>query len=114
MLSAIEKTPQSAQPKPFRHLWVALREPLMIFLVNRLGLILLVYLSLVMIPVGLPPGVWRAYPENLVLDGWFRWDSGWYARIAQHGYNNAPNAYCQRDTAFFPLYPLLVMATSRC
>ena len=82
--------------------------PLTVFTVSRLSLFLLAYLSLVLIPV--QAGPWRAYPSNLFLDGWLRWDAGWYFDIAQLGYTNVPQdeIYQQRDTAFFPLYPLLV------
>ena len=56
------------------------------------------------------PHLWRAFPHNLLLDGWARWDSGWYAQIARSGYI-APhllNLHQARDTAFFPLYPLSI------
>jgi hypothetical protein len=45
-----------------------------------------------------------------LVDGFFRWDSDWYAHIADQGYI-APAAIIagqQRNTAFFPLYPLCV------
>lgn len=51
---------------------------------------------------------WRGAPGNLFIDGWARWDSGWYKKIAEVGYNNLPNEAGQRDTAFFPMYPLLI------
>ncbi|HYN90065.1 MAG TPA: mannosyltransferase family protein [Ardenticatenaceae bacterium] len=53
-------------------------------------------------------GFWRAYPENLFLDGWPRWDAAWYATIVDTGYTNLPRVDQQRDTAFFPVYPILV------
>ena len=34
------------------------------------------------------------------------WDGVWYARIAQHGYLRIPGG--QSDTAFFPLFPILL------
>jgi Gpi18-like mannosyltransferase len=41
-----------------------------------------------------------------------RFDSGWYARIAEQGYTDHPERlgepYVQTEWAFFPLYPLLV------
>lgn len=36
------------------------------------------------------------------------WDGVWYSRIAEHGYLLVPGQ--QSDTAFFPLYPLLLRA----
>lgn len=40
------------------------------------------------------------------LDGWFRFDSGWYYGIATIGYSFTPGH--QSAVAFFPTYPLLV------
>jgi len=45
------------------------------------------------------------------LDGWVRFDAGWYARIAKFGYKNIPTGNGQ-DTNFFPLYPLAVKAVN--
>ncbi|NOJ80441.1 hypothetical protein BHS06_25285 [Myxococcus xanthus] len=63
-------------------------------------------------------GAWRFFhkdPSNPVvrLDeyftmGWVAWDSSWYMRIAQEGYQFAPGQ--QSSVAFFPLYPLLIRA----
>lgn len=81
--------------------------PIVAFLVSRLGLFLLVYISLVVLPMRIGDGLWRAFPQNLFLDGWSRWDSGWYINIALHGYSDEIfNVY--RNTAFCPLYPLLI------
>lgn len=44
------------------------------------------------------------------IDGWFRWDSGWYALIATKGYGYHPGH--QSEVAFFPVYPMLVRAVS--
>jgi len=38
------------------------------------------------------------------------WDGVWYSRVAQHGYLLVPGR--QSDTAFFPLYPLILRAWS--
>lgn len=82
--------------------------PTKIFLVSRGGLFLLSYFCLIFLPVR-SPELWRAFPDNLIVDGWARWDSGWYHAIAQRGYTNvAEHEGVQRDTAFFPLYPLLM------
>jgi hypothetical protein len=81
--------------------------PLSLFFISRIGLFLLVYLSLVMIPVDNLPELWRSHPDNLFLDGWARWDSAWYMRIATQGYDNEANQQGQ-DTAMFPLYSLLI------
>ena len=85
--------------------------PILAFLVSRLGLFLLAWLSMVVLPIRIGEGLWRAFPHNLLLDGWSRWDSGWYINIAQQGYSDAVhNVYL--NTAFFPLYPLLIKGLS--
>ena len=86
--------------------------PLTVFSISRIGLFLLAYLSLVLIPIKTGLGLWRNYPQNLFLDGWVRWDSGWFSAIIQNGYTNIATLGQQRDTAFFPLYPLLVRVMS--
>ncbi len=82
--------------------------PLTVFLVSRAGIGILAYLSLIFIPIADGKGFWRAYPDCLLLDGLARWDSAWYASIAQNGYTNIAQLGEHRDTAFFPLYPLLI------
>jgi Mannosyltransferase (PIG-V) len=54
----------------------------------------------------IPP--FRAYgPRSDLLFGTFaQWDSGWFLRIAEHGYD------VKETSAFFPLYPLVVRAVS--
>lgn len=88
----------------------------MVFLVSRLGLGLLAYLSLVLVPLSdsvltnhasFP----RYYPENLIVDGWARWEAPWYRGIAEGGYTNIYSSTLYQegvDTRFFPLYPLLM------
>jgi hypothetical protein len=39
-----------------------------------------------------------------VLEGWLRWDAGWYRSIVDHGYYFVPGR--QSSVAFFPAYPL--------
>ncbi len=66
------------------------------------------HLGLASIPRSTGPR-WRAYPGQAWLDGWARFDAGWYARIARDGYGfHGPNA--QSPTAFFPAYPLSMRA----
>lgn len=86
--------------------------PLKAFAISRFGLFLLVYLMLVFIPVQRSSKLWRAYPDNLFLDGWVRFDAGWYGRIAKFGYKNIPTGNGQ-DTNFFPMYPLAVRVVNR-
>jgi hypothetical protein len=44
-----------------------------------------------------------------VTDVWARWDSVWFLRIAEHGYNAASGA----ASAFYPLYPATVAVLGR-
>jgi hypothetical protein len=41
-----------------------------------------------------------------------RYDSGWYLRIAEHGYGTPPAPGDRSEHVFFPLYPALVAAVS--
>jgi hypothetical protein len=89
--------------------------PLRIFAFSRIGLFVLVYISLILIPIR-EPGLWRSHPENLFLDGWSRWDSGWYVSIIEKSYTNKVNLGVSdlgQDTAFFPLYPLTVVLVEK-
>ena len=96
------------------------REPILVFLVTRGGLFLLAYLSLAVLPLNPDPSVatpasvpWRGFPGNLWLDGWARWDAGWYEHIARHGYvDQAVGPAGQRNLAFYPLYPLTMRLVS--
>jgi hypothetical protein len=96
------------------------REPLLVFAVTRGALFLLAYLSLAVLPLNSDPGVagsaggpWRGFPTNLWLDGWTRWDAGWYDHIAAHGYvDQAVAPAGQRNLAFYPAYPLAMRLVS--
>ncbi|MGH2542781.1 MAG: mannosyltransferase family protein, partial [Ardenticatenaceae bacterium] len=89
--------------------------PVAVFGLSRAGLLLVVYLGLVFVPLNADfRDPWHAFPDNLLLDGWVRWDAGWYHRIATEGYTNlSVNAEEQKDTVFFPLYPLLIQQVAR-
>ena len=60
--------------------------PVATFLGTRAALALVVWAGQVLLPLSAAPGAWLAYPRGLLLDGWVRWDSGWYLLVAQHGY----------------------------
>src|SRR5437899_6297322 len=48
---------------------------------------------------------WRGFRNHLWLDGWVRWDAGWYREIAHFGYDvvRVTPARVQRASHFFPL-----------
>ena len=52
------------------------------------------------------------YPFRPYLDTWFSWDAGWYLNIMKNGYTLFEPEPGQRNTVFFPLYPMTVKATS--
>jgi hypothetical protein len=90
-----------------RHAWTTLREPIALFLATRLPLLFAMYAGMVLLPFAPKDGQWRARASNLFLDGWFRWDSGWYGHLVTDGYAATPNGDGQRDVAFWPLFPML-------
>src|SRR2546421_9310870 len=103
-------TSPPADPATEQASWL---RPLAILLVGRAGLWVIAYLGLVLLQgVAHRPG--NAFPGNLFLDGWVRWDSFWNARIAENGYTNqSPDGSGQLDTGVLPLYPLTVRGVSK-
>jgi hypothetical protein len=79
-------------------------------------LIVLLAGSLAALLLGFPHGPWVLDPTgvasslgkvgNLLAAPAVRWDAVHYLQIAQHGYGSA------RDSAFYPLYPILIRAVS--
>jgi hypothetical protein len=90
--------------------WLTKAQPAIAICVgNRLALFIFVYLGLVLqhdIDHSLRP-----FPQNLFLDGWFRWDAGHYFVIAQDGYLPIPDSVQQRPN-FWPFYPMVVRVVS--
>src|SRR5436309_15663582 len=79
--------------------------PISAFLVTRLIILACAYLSSVALPPPTGGSFWHAVPNNLLLDVWARWDSGYYLDIAQKGYKFVSDQ--QSSVPFFPLLPLL-------
>lgn len=75
---------------------------LWLFLATRLLLVAATYIGYILFPV--PPHVYPVKPVDTVglLSSWNHWDGANYTRIAQYGYQD------MFDTAFFPLFPLLI------
>ena len=80
--------------------------PIAVFAATRLFLVLIGVLGFLAFPLNEDGDYWRMSPDNLIMDIFSRWDSGWYANIVEHGYTFNPNE--PNTTAFFPLYPVLV------
>ena len=73
-----------------------------LFVATRLLLVLVTYIGFILFPV--PPHVYPVSPVNItaLLTSWNHWDAANFTRIAQFGYQTI------YDTAFFPLFPLLI------
>jgi hypothetical protein len=83
------------------------REVLLAFFVSRMLVWVLAWLAFRWIVHGM------AFPVASETEMWnllFRWDSNWYGRIAQMGYEYSPDK--PSSAAFFPLYPLCVRLVS--
>ncbi|HET7218106.1 MAG TPA: mannosyltransferase family protein [Vicinamibacterales bacterium] len=73
-------------------------------------LVLLVgYLAVVAIGVN-PDAVGLRSSRDPLTDLPFRYDAGWYGGIAVNGYDREIRTNSQRNSAFFPAYPLLMRA----
>ncbi len=86
--------------------------PLKAFALSRGALFVFAWVTLALFPIKSGKRYWRAFPHNTALDGWARFDSGWYARIAKYGYQNIPMGDGQ-DTNFFPMYPLVIRTVGK-
>ena len=84
---------------------------ILIFLVWRCSLFLFDFLSLSLSSerTNNSNKDWQAYPGRYFFDGFFRWDGGWYTRIAERGYffMDGKSSGVQSNVAFYPLYPYL-------
>ena len=60
------------------------------------------------VPASWPPELASRFEKDPLA----RWDSGWYWVVAERGYEWADDGQAH-DTAFFPLYPLLMRWTAR-
>lgn len=102
--------------------WIV-RDILVPFVATRVMLSFVGWLALLSFQ-NLPanPGSWELKPGGEIavaapylsttshpfLNMYARWDGGWYHSIAKHGYKFEPGR--QSNTAFFPLYPMLMRA----
>lgn len=78
--------------------------PLSAFLITRIIVWLGGYFAELMLPSATGDGLWHARPDNIWLDIWARWDSGFYLKIIEEGYFYQVGV--QSSVAFFPVYPL--------
>ncbi len=86
-------------------IWV----PVMAFLVTRIGIALVAYISQPILIDAAAPPPYHLRPDNILLDVFgSRWDTGFYLSIADEGYFY--RGVDLPSVAFFPLLPLLIRA----
>lgn len=90
----------------WQRFWAWAKVPIAIALGTRIALFLFGVVGLMWIG----PSRYSMNIGRPVLDAWFRWDAGWYMQIATSGYSLAQPEAGQRNTFFFPLYPMTVRA----
>ncbi|MDP2935793.1 MAG: mannosyltransferase family protein, partial [Dehalococcoidia bacterium] len=88
--------------------WVDLKTPVLVFLGLRVFLSAAIYLVSPLLPFSYRGSPWSALPDQPLLDVWARWDSGWYASIAEAGYRYSLEQ--ASNVAFLPAYPLAIKA----
>lgn len=84
-------------------------EPWAIVIVTRLLLWFLGYVSLILVPLNKAIAAQRYLPNNLVFDGWVRWDAVNNLVTARFGYWFDPTTG-QGSPLVLPMYPLLTKA----
>src|SRR5690348_3144513 len=86
------------------------KEPLRIFFLSRMVILLTSAISIFILPqffpalrgqIALSSPYASSSPLSLYFNAWFRWDVKAYVNISSFGYKYTPY------TAFFPLWPLL-------
>jgi hypothetical protein len=87
-------------------------EIITIGIMSRLLVMVIMYLGLTLRMDYRDTSDFNEPTQNLIVNGYSKWDGAWYARIATNGYTNEPNQHGQSDVAFFPLYPTLMTGLS--
>ncbi len=98
------------QPRPLRAQPLPWRQAAAPWLISRLALFAFAWIGLSLVAPEPSPDHWRQFADLLALDGWARWDSGWYASVALDGYSWIPGQAC--NVNFFPLYAWTTLALS--
>lgn len=109
---ATGREPVASSPKPghwqnlvARARWM--RTPIFVFLVTRLGIMAIAYISVSVIPDAQATIYHLRGTENRLLDVFgSRWDTGFYVSIAEEGYRYTGVEL--PSVAFFPLLPILM------
>jgi Gpi18-like mannosyltransferase len=89
--------------------WKCVTAVFIAFIVTRVMIVTITYLSMAQIPLRDYPLLPRYNPRNIIADGLIRWDSDNYIRTAENGYSTTN----LQATAFFPLYSILINLTSK-
>ena len=83
--------------------------PVVAFVVTRVLVMAAGYISEIALSSNVGEQYWHYAPNNLFVDMWVKWDSGFYLTIVNKGY--AYSATEMANSAFFPVYPLMVNFT---
>ena len=124
MFASAQTWSQAVRQSPLvrNYRWL-IQDILVPFIATRVMLTIVGWMALSSLStLPLPAGTWELDPDghrmNVVdhlspttypmLNIWIRWDAAWYHDIAKNGYSFRPGE--QSNTAFFPMYPLLMKA----
>jgi len=84
--------------------WKCVVAVLVAFIITRMMVVVVTYLSMAQLPIRDYPYIFRYNPRNLIADGLIRWDSEHYVHTAQHGYSTDD----LKAIPFFPFYSILI------
>jgi hypothetical protein len=82
------------------------RDILIAFIVTRVVLLIVAVSAMVWLP-SMQGEEYRHVSNNLFIDVWHRWDSGFFTKIALIGYG-WQTGHRTADATFMPLYPMLI------
>lgn len=104
---AVQPSQAAQQGAPSRESWRLLGAVILTFLVWRGALYAFDLLGLSLVPsMGKCRKQWEVFGKgHEFLNGFFRWDAGWYTMIANNGYSFRPGK--PSSVAFYPLFPYL-------
>lgn len=89
--------------KQFFHTY---KTPISIFVLGNIIIAVIMFLGTDLALYILP------HPLPNYITALFKWDTGWYQSIVQHGYNDYHNSTIQSSIVFFPLFPMLIKAVT--
>lgn len=106
----------SAEKQSLKTTWASIRQaqwlwrPTAAFIATRVGIALIAYFAVMLLPANTDPAPYHLRgTENVLIDVFgSRWDTGFYVSIAEEGYQYAADPF--PSVPFFPLLPILMRA----